>query len=88
MQEERYEDLIKEWPKIIGIYVDLDDLCLSIQGQIDQFAREHRSEKAICWYSKQSFVYKLINKALRTEYMDLLYKFRFFISWSNKRSTA
>jgi hypothetical protein len=46
---------------------------------IDQFEREYRPEDAIRWYSKQSFVYKLINKALRNEDIDLLYTFRFFI---------
>ncbi|CAF2400065.1 unnamed protein product [Rotaria sp. Silwood2] len=46
---------------------------------IHEFEQNYRSEDAICWYSKQSFLYKLINKALRTEDIDLLYKFRFFI---------
>ncbi|CAF0815539.1 unnamed protein product [Rotaria sp. Silwood1] len=48
-------------------------------NSIYEFEQKYRSEDAICWYSKQSFLYKLINKALRTEDIDLLYKFRFFI---------
>jgi tetratricopeptide (TPR) repeat protein len=151
MIKERYEHLINEYSKIIGIYVNLDELSQSIKEQIDlvdkqlqtfsvfdqhqkstkdltkesgaflwfqlfnyviarlprnqqakqqmidmckhyyrgnskelklidQFEREYRSDEAILWYSKQSFVYKLINQALRTEDMDLLYRFRFFIS--------
>ncbi|CAF2658808.1 unnamed protein product [Rotaria sp. Silwood2] len=47
---------------------------------VQEFEQNYRSEDAIHWYSKQSFVYKLINKALRTEDIDLLYTFRFFIS--------
>jgi hypothetical protein len=46
---------------------------------IQHFQHEYRSEEAIRWYSKQSFVYKLINKALRSEDIDQLYTFRFFI---------
>ncbi|CAF0999831.1 unnamed protein product [Rotaria sordida] len=47
---------------------------------IEEFERMYRSKDAIRWYLKQSFVYKLINKALRTEDIDLLYIFQFFIS--------
>jgi tetratricopeptide (TPR) repeat protein len=46
---------------------------------IDDFDRNYRPEIAIQWYSKQSFVYKLVNKALRSEDIDQLYTFRFFI---------
>ncbi|CAF3225635.1 unnamed protein product [Rotaria socialis] len=150
IQQERYEYLLNEYSKIIGVYVDLDDLCQSIKKQVDlvnkqiqtfsffdqkekstkdlskesasflwfqlfnyviarlprnqqakqqmidickdyyrgnkremraieEFEETYRPEVAINWYSKESFVYKLINKALRTEDIDLLYKFRFFI---------
>ena len=47
---------------------------------IDEFEREYQSKDAIYWYSKQSFVYRLINKALRTNDFDQLYRFRYFIS--------
>jgi len=47
---------------------------------IDEFEKEYRSEDAIRWYSKQSFVYKLVNKALRTSDYDQLHRFRYFIS--------
>ncbi|CAF1384583.1 unnamed protein product [Rotaria sordida] len=150
MNKYRYEYLLNEYSKIIGIYINLNDLCKSIKEQIDlvskqiqtfsffdqhqkstkdlskesaeflwfqlfhyviarlprnqqskqqmiqickayyrgntkemksiqEFEQNYRSEDAICWYSKESFLYKLINKALRTEDIDLLYKFRFFI---------
>ncbi|CAF2988578.1 unnamed protein product, partial [Rotaria sp. Silwood2] len=150
MKKERYEYLLNEYCNIIGIYINLDDLCKSIKEQTDlvnkqiqtfsffdqheksikdlskesaqflwfqvfnyvifrlprdqqakeqmiqmckeyyrgntkemkliqEFEQNYRAEDAIRWYSKQSFVYKLINKALRTEDVDLLYKFRFFI---------
>jgi hypothetical protein len=47
--------------------------------RIDQFERSYKSEEAIQWYTKNSFVYRLINKALRTEDIEQLYLFRYFI---------
>ncbi|CAF3620755.1 unnamed protein product [Rotaria sp. Silwood1] len=47
---------------------------------IYDFEQNYQSTDAIRWYSKQSFIYKLINKALRIEDIDLLYAFRFFIA--------
>jgi len=47
---------------------------------IDKFEKEYRPEDAIRWYSEQSFVYKLVNKALRTGDYDQLHRFRYFIS--------
>ena len=47
--------------------------------RIDQFERTYRSEDAIQWYTKNCFVYRLINKALRTEDIEQLYIFRYFI---------
>ncbi|CAF2050257.1 unnamed protein product [Rotaria magnacalcarata] len=46
---------------------------------IEEFEKTYRSEYPLLWYSKQAFIYRLINKALRTEDVDLLYIFRFFI---------
>ncbi|CAF1314681.1 unnamed protein product [Rotaria sordida] len=145
-----YEDLLTKYSNIIGIYINLDDLCKSIKEEINfinkpiqtfsfidqhqisikdiskqsakflwyqlfyqtlsclsrnpqakqqmiqecteyydgntkemkfihNFEKNYRSEDAIVWYSKRSFLYKLINKALRTQDIDLLYMFRFFI---------
>ena len=46
---------------------------------IDEFESDYRPEEAIRWYTKQSFLYKLVNKALRSEDIDQLHTFRFFI---------
>ncbi|CAF4902101.1 unnamed protein product, partial [Rotaria sp. Silwood1] len=46
---------------------------------IDEFERHYQSIEAIRWYTKQSFIYKLVNKALKSEDIDMLYTFRFFI---------
>jgi hypothetical protein len=46
---------------------------------IAEFEKTYHSSDAIYWYSRSLFVSHLVNKALRTEDMDLLYLFRFFI---------
>ena len=151
MKKVRYEHLLDEHSKIIGIYVNLDELCKSIGEQIDlvdkqlqtfaffdqnqkstkdlskqsaeflwfqlfnyvinrlpkdqkakqqmievcqqyyrgntkqlklidEFQHKYQPKDTIEWYTKQSFVYRLINKALRSEDIDQLYTFRFFIT--------
>ena len=149
MKTERYQNLTNEYPKIIGVHTNLNELCTSIREQvdlvekqlevfsffdhqqstqdlstesgaflwfqlfkhvilrlpqnqqakqqmielcrhyyrgdtkqlklIDEFERDYRPEEAIRWYTRESFVYKLVNKALRTEDTDQLHTFRFFI---------
>jgi tetratricopeptide (TPR) repeat protein len=47
--------------------------------KIEEFKAIYEAEKAIDWYTKDSFVYRLVNQALRTENIDEILKFRFFI---------
>jgi tetratricopeptide (TPR) repeat protein len=47
---------------------------------IDEFEKDYKSNQAIKWYTRDSFIYKLINKALRTEDIDALYTYRFYIA--------
>ena len=46
---------------------------------IDELERNYNASKAIWWYTKDSFLYKLINKALRTRDMEPLYNMRTLI---------
>lgn len=46
--------------------------------KIDRFDRTYQSEKAITWYTKPCFLYRIISKVLRTEDIELLYMFRFY----------
>ncbi|CAF4661347.1 unnamed protein product [Rotaria sp. Silwood1] len=46
---------------------------------IEKFENEYQSEEALRWYSKKSFLYKIINEALRTKDFDQLYIFRYFM---------
>ena len=47
--------------------------------KIEDFRRFYTPNEAIKYYTADSFLYKLLNKALRTEDIGLLYTFRFFI---------
>lgn len=46
---------------------------------INDFEKTYIPSRAIWWYTRQSFVYRLLNKALRVQNIDLIYQFRFFI---------
>lgn len=56
-------------------YVD-NDMELT---KIDDFDQNYNSKEAIRWYTRDSYLYKLLNKAFRTENIDIIFKFRFFI---------
>lgn len=47
---------------------------------IIEFQNSYKSDDSIHWYTKDSFLYRLVNKALRTEDVEQLHIFRFFIS--------
>ncbi|UJR07084.1 hypothetical protein I4U23_011372 [Adineta vaga] len=47
---------------------------------IEKFERKYKSDDALRWYTSEPFLYRHLNKALRTEDIDQLYTFRFFIS--------
>ena len=48
-------------------------------NQIDDFKRNYRSEDAAKWYTKESFLYRLLNESLRIEIIDHIVKMRYFI---------
>ncbi|CAF4061081.1 unnamed protein product, partial [Rotaria sp. Silwood1] len=45
-------------------------------GKIDDFERNYKPDEALCWYTQGSFVYQTINKALRTQNIVIIFKFR------------
>jgi tetratricopeptide (TPR) repeat protein len=47
--------------------------------KIEDFQVNYTSEKAIEWYTYECFLYKLLNKTLRIEDIELIHTFRFFI---------
>jgi hypothetical protein len=46
---------------------------------IQEFERDYSANSALRWYTRPSFLYQVLNKALRTQNIDLLFLFRFFI---------
>ncbi|CAF4232341.1 unnamed protein product [Rotaria magnacalcarata] len=53
--------------------------CRSELNQIEEFGRSYCSNDAINWYTRDFFLYRTINRALRTEDILVLYTYRFFI---------
>ncbi|CAF3299185.1 unnamed protein product [Rotaria socialis] len=49
-------------------------------AKIHQFRIQYRQNLAIEWYTEESFLYRLVNKAFRTKDIDYLYSLRFFIN--------
>jgi tetratricopeptide (TPR) repeat protein len=47
---------------------------------IEIFEREYLPSRAIEWYTRNSFVYRILNKAFRSFDMEILILFRFFIA--------
>ena len=48
-------------------------------AKINEFQNTYERGKAIEWFTMDSFIYRLINRAIRTEDMQVIYLFRFFI---------
>ncbi|CAF1440807.1 unnamed protein product, partial [Didymodactylos carnosus] len=48
--------------------------------KIDEFEKHYRPNQAVYWYTRDSFVYRLVNKALRTEDFCIINKYRLLIT--------
>ncbi|CAF1042626.1 unnamed protein product, partial [Rotaria magnacalcarata] len=46
---------------------------------IEEFEDQYQSDKAIWWYTKESFVYRLLNQALRERNIEVIILFREYI---------
>ncbi|CAF1551476.1 unnamed protein product, partial [Adineta steineri] len=46
---------------------------------IDEFERDYRPEKAIWWYTRECFTYKMLNQALRMMDADIIINMGFFL---------
>ena len=47
---------------------------------VREFERTYSSKKILWWYSRETFLYRILNKALRTQNIDVLFLFHFIIS--------
>ncbi|CAF1305163.1 unnamed protein product [Didymodactylos carnosus] len=50
------------------------------QQKIDDFETNYSAKNAIRWYTRDCFVYRLLNKAFRTQNIEIIFKFRFFLT--------
>lgn len=46
---------------------------------VDEFAAQYTSDDAITWYRKPGFLFKLLNRASRTQNLDLIFDLRYYI---------
>ena len=47
---------------------------------LDEFQKNYSSDQALWWYTRETFIYQLLNQALRSQNIDLLFYLRFFIA--------
>jgi tetratricopeptide (TPR) repeat protein len=47
---------------------------------IDEFDRKYTHDQAMWWYTKDTFLFRLVNKALLTEDIEAFYTYRFYIA--------
>ncbi|CAF1376947.1 unnamed protein product [Rotaria sp. Silwood1] len=50
------------------------------QKSIEEFHKTYKFTEALSFYTNDSFLYRLFNRALRTENIDFLFIFRFFLA--------
>ncbi|CAF1578791.1 unnamed protein product, partial [Didymodactylos carnosus] len=81
-----FVDLLKQMPQIKQAKEIMLNKCKdyyrrdkSELEKIELFRNTYTSVTAVSWYTRDSFVYRLVNQAFRTEDVALWYLFRFFI---------
>lgn len=47
---------------------------------INEFDKTYKKENAIWWYTRECYLYRILNKALRIQDFDILFALRFFIT--------
>jgi hypothetical protein len=47
--------------------------------KVEEFERTYNSKQAIQWYTRDAFLYRMLNTALRQHNIDLMFLFGFFI---------
>jgi hypothetical protein len=79
-------DVLRQMPQTDHAKQQMLDTCSTyyrankqVLEKIQQFQSMYTPADAISWYTADSFVYRLLNKALRVEDIELVHIFRFFI---------
>lgn len=58
---------------------------INVLNELNNFEHNYKSTEALQWYLNNSFIYRLINKALRTENISSLCYFHFYIGDLSKQ---
>ena len=79
-------DILTNMPQLPSACKEMLDECRLACGndrkqleKIDEFRETYKPEKALHWYTRQTFLYPQLNRALRTENIDVIFKFRMII---------
>jgi tetratricopeptide (TPR) repeat protein len=56
------------------------DKCICPQKIIEQFRENYQTNDALSWYTRDCFLYRLLNKAFRSENIARIFQFRFFLT--------
>ena len=79
--------ILQEFPRNEHSRQDIITKCMDIYRdnprefqKIEEFQSSYKAIDAIRWYTEECFLYKELNKALRTEDFQMLYIFRTFIT--------
>ncbi|CAF1213537.1 unnamed protein product [Rotaria sordida] len=87
MWRQVFKIMVKTMPHTLEARQELIDQCRlyyngnqSQLAQIDEFERNYNAINAVRWYTKSCFLFRSLNKALRTEDVGSLYIFRYFIN--------
>lgn len=70
-----FESRLEMIEELRRIYHD-DDVNLL---QIEDFEKNYHSNNALQWYTRDTFLYRIVNQALRTSNADLMFKMRYFL---------
>ena len=71
-EKDIHQDLIDEWRLVYRSN--------SAQTKyIDEFEETYNPSNAIYWYTRETFLYRMVNMALRTENIVVVWRLRFFI---------
>ena len=74
-------DLLRHLKSTLNDREELISLCrTNYQMGVDEFERAYSPNQAIWWYTRESFLYRFVNKSLRTQDIDALYLLRFFFA--------
>jgi hypothetical protein len=71
-KQNMHKDLIAEWRLVYRTN--------AIQTKyINEFEENYDPSNAICWYTRDTFLYKMVNMALRTENIVVIWRLRFYL---------